>query len=172
MNALTREFSRCSLPFFPLLLTPGKLSKKLFLCSDSCKRTWLVQPGLGTTRGPISVHSTHLWDGQGTRWPWSPLPRGPAAHPRLLCRGLALTSIFSSPVGKPIGDWFITRKGLVNRDAEKRELLEASGCLLGGPMPLLCSFSGIHLGLVFPLWLHMEPVAVHQNTAYSTVAAC
>ena len=28
MNALTCEFSRCSGPVFPLLLTPGRLSKK------------------------------------------------------------------------------------------------------------------------------------------------
>ena len=58
-------------------------------------------------------------------------------------------------------------------NAEKRELLEATGWLLGRPdlEPLLCSISWIHLDLVFPLWLHLGPGGVHQNTAYSTVTA-
>lgn len=74
------------------------------------------------------------------------------------------------PRGKPMGDWFIPRICLVNRDAEKREL-EPSSSRRPDLEPLLGSFSWIHLELVFPLWLHLGPGGVHQNTAYSTVTA-
>lgn len=63
----------------------------------------------------------------------------------------------------------------MNRVTETWELarLEASWMSAGGTRNLgsySVPFLESTLVLVFPLWLHLGPVAVHQNTHYSTVA--
>lgn len=61
MNALTCEFSRGSRPFFPLLLTPGRLSKKqTFSVQGPEKEIWLA----GIRYHPWSklLHPAHSWN--------------------------------------------------------------------------------------------------------------
>lgn len=52
LNALTCEFSRCSGPFFPLLLTAGRLSKKQTVFPFKVLKKKLVGLARGTTPGP------------------------------------------------------------------------------------------------------------------------
>lgn len=60
LNALTCEFSRCSGPFFPLLLTAGRLSKKQTVFPFKVLKKKLVGLARGTTPAQIAAPSTSL----------------------------------------------------------------------------------------------------------------
>lgn len=140
MNALTYEFSRCSGPFFPLLLTPGRLSKKQTVFPFKIlKRKLIGLAGIRYHPWRKLLHPAHPWNKHRCRADQQHLCRGNQLHTHGSCaedwHQLAWTGIFSSLRGKPVGDWLIPRICLVNRDAEKRELLEAAWVASGETRP-------------------------------------
>lgn len=182
MTALTHEFARCCFRFFHLLLTPGKSSKKQTISSSQSpieEANWLSRDQVDQSAAHSAgswptMHSTYLWDGHRCLGqPWTLLLWWPAADPPSLSPRLAWTS--RSAFSFPVGDWRITRICLVNRVVEKWELvgLEASRTSAGGTQNL-GSYSVPFLEPLQFLSFHYDsilgPVAVHQNTNYSTVA--
>lgn len=142
------------LPFFHLLLASGKVAKKQTISLTQVLKEKLIGSAHPQARGPL--RSAHLWGGHRCPcWSWTlhcgnqlqthrPYPEG-------WCQLIREPSL---PLSESLWGTFITTICLVTRDAEIREPggLEASWMSAGGPLrrpgpvPLLCSFSGIHSG--------------------------